>query len=211
MLPDPSVLIAFAVASTVLILTPGPDMTLFLGSTLAGGRRLGFAALLGATTGLFVHIGLAVFGLSALLAASPTAFAALKIAGAAYLLWLAVDSIRRGSALNIDRRRPGGRSFREVYLTGIGINLLNPKVALFFLTFFPQFVSAGDPHAIAKLLSLGVLFQALSAPMGAAIILAAERVAAALRRSPKIMRAIDWLFAGIFGLFALKLLTAQAR
>lgn len=209
MIPDPAVLFAFAAASVVLILTPGPDMTLFLGQTLTGGRRLGFASMLGATAGCFIHIGLAVFGLSALLAASPAAFTALKIVGAGYLLWLAFNALRHGSALTVDRTGARRRSFREVFLMGIGVNLLNPKVVLFFLTFFPQFVSAGDGHAQAKLLVLGAVFQALSVLFGVAIILTAERFTAMLKRSRRAMRAFDWLFAGVMGAFALKLLAAQ--
>lgn len=209
MIPDLAVLLAFSAASVVLIMTPGPDMTLFLSQTLIGGRRLGVASMLGATTGCFIHIGLAVFGLSALLAASPAAFGALKIVGAGYLLWLAFNALRHGSALTVDRSGARLRSFREIYLIGIGVNLLNPKVVLFFLTFFPQFVTVGDGNAQAKLLVLGLVFQALSIVFGVALILTAERFTATLKRSRRAMRTFDWLFAGVMGAFALKLLAAQ--
>lgn len=209
MIPDLATLFAFAAASVVLILTPGPDMTLFLGQTLTGGRRLGFASMLGALTGCFIHIGLAVFGLSALLAASPAAFGALKVIGAVYLLWLAFSAVRHGSALTVDRSQARRRTFSEVYLMGIGINLLNPKVVLFFLTFFPQFVSAGDGHAKAKLLLLGLIFQGLSVVFGVIMILTAERFTALLKGSQRAMRTFDWLFASVMGAFALKLLTTQ--
>ena len=97
-LPDIEVLLAFTAAGIVLVLTPGPDMTLFLGQTLTGGRARGIAALLGASTGLVVHTMLAAFGLSALLAASATAFGILKVVGVAYLIWLAFGALRHGSA-----------------------------------------------------------------------------------------------------------------
>jgi threonine/homoserine/homoserine lactone efflux protein len=143
-LPTLPVLGAFTLASFVLILTPGADMALFLGQTAAAGRLRGFAAMLGDTTGVLVHSLLAAFGLSALLAASAPAITAVKIAGALYLVWLAVAAIRDGSALALHGAVPR-RPLGQVYLMGLGVNLLNPKVVVFFLTFLPQFVSITDP------------------------------------------------------------------
>src|ERR687892_2728348 len=99
--PDSDVLLAYTLACFVLFITPGPDMSLFLAKTVAGGRRAGMAAMLGAMAGCCVHTLLAALGLSALLAASATAFTILKVVGALYLLWLAVDAVRHGSALNL--------------------------------------------------------------------------------------------------------------
>jgi threonine/homoserine/homoserine lactone efflux protein len=96
-------------------------------------------------------------------------------------------------------------------VTGIGINLLNPKIILFFMTFLPQFVSADDPHAAGKLLFLGLSFIPLSLPVTIPMVLAADGFAGILSRSPRVTRAIDWLFAGVFSAFALKILTAQAK
>src|SRR5687768_7097100 len=202
--PSPPVLAAFAAAAVALTFTPGPDMTLFLGKAVTQGRAAGMAAMLGAATGLLVHTMLAALGLSALLAASATAFLALKIVGALYLLWLAVQAIRHGSGLNLDaaRGRPG-ELLSRVWLTGLGINLLNPKVIMFFVTFLPQFVDAQDPHAAGKLLFLGIFFVVLCTPICALMVLSASRVAVFLKRSPRLMRGVDWLFAGIFGAFAL--------
>src|SRR5882724_5108337 len=149
-LPNLDVLLAYSAAALVLILTPGPDMTLFLGQTLTGGRARGIAAYLGASTGLVVHTMLAAFGLSALLAASATAFGLLKIAGVAYLVWLAVQILRHGSALSLTGDSIGTQPLSRVFLLGVGINLLNPKIILFFLTFLPQFVSVSDPHAAGR-------------------------------------------------------------
>lgn len=210
-LPDPPVLAAFTVAVAVLIITPGPDMTLFLGKTLAQGRAAGLAAMLGAASGLVVHTLFAAFGLSALLAASPTAFAAVKIAGALYLLWLAVDALRNGSALTIEREGGAGQSLRGVWLMGVGINLLNPKIVLFFVTFLPQFVATADPYAGAKLLFLGFYVIALAVPSCAAMVLLADRISALVRRSPRVTRAIDWLFASVFAAFAVTLLFERGR
>ena len=209
-LPDLQVMLAYTAAAIILVITPGPDMTLFLGQTLTGGRARGIAAYLGASTGLVVHTMLAAFGLSALLAHSATAFGVLKIAGVAYLMWLAFDALRRGSALTLSTGSGAPQPLGQVFLMGVGINLLNPKIIMFFLTFLPQFVSASDPHAGAKLMFLGLYFIVLAVPICFVLILAAERFTTAIRRSPRAMRAIDYLFAGLMGAFAVRLLFARA-
>jgi threonine/homoserine/homoserine lactone efflux protein len=210
-LPDPSTLLTYSLACAVLFITPGPDMSLFLAKTMAGGRRAGMASMLGAMTGCCVHTLLAALGLSALLAASVTAFTILKIVGALYLLWLAFDAVRNGSALNVKNDAKREVSFWKTFMLGVGINLTNPKVVLFFVTFLPQFVDAADPNAPDKLLFLGLYFVALTTPMGAAMILGADRVIALLRNRPKLMRGIDYTFAGLFSAFALRILATSAR
>ena len=210
-LPDWGVLLTYSFACVVLFITPGPDMSLFLSKTLAGGRKAGMASMLGAMLGCCVHTLLAALGLSALLAASTTAFFVLKIVGALYLLWLAVDAVRHGSALNLKEEGRTDVSFRRTFWMGVGINLTNPKVVLFFVTFLPQFVNAADPDAAGKLVFLGLYFVALTAPMGALMVLGAEKVIALLRGRPRLMRAIDYSFAGLFSAFAIKILSASAR
>jgi threonine/homoserine/homoserine lactone efflux protein len=209
-LPDLHIIVAYTAAALLLILTPGPDMTLFLGQTLTGGRARGFAAYLGASAGLVVHTMLAAFGLTALLAASATAFGVLKIVGVGYLVWLAIQTLRQGSALALKEDGGGTLPLSRVFMMGVGINLLNPKIIVFFLTFLPQFVSSNDPHAGAKLTFLGLYFIALAVPACALLFVLAERFTAAIRRSPKAMRAIDYLFAGLMGAFAVRLLSARA-
>jgi threonine/homoserine/homoserine lactone efflux protein len=210
-LPEPAVLAAFIAASILLIVTPGPDMTLFLGQTINGGRARGLASMFGATAGLLVHSMLAAFGLSALLVASASAFTAIKIAGAGYLLWLALQAIRHGSSLTLANGKPVRMSLTRAFAMGLGVNLLNPKIVMFFLTFLPQFVSATDPEAPARLLVLGLLFALLTPPVCAPMILGAERFAATMRNSPRLMRAFDWSFAGLMSAFAARLLFARAN
>src|SRR6478752_851513 len=120
-LPDTSVLLTYSLACLVLFATPGPDMSLFLAKTVSGGRKAGIAAMLGALLGCCVHTLLAALGLSAVLAASATAFTILKIVGALYLLWLAVDAIRHGSALNVNADAAPPASFMKNFVTGLGI------------------------------------------------------------------------------------------
>lgn len=209
-LPTAPVLAAYVVACVALTLTPGPDMTLFLSKTLAQGRAAGLAAFLGATTGILVHTTMVAVGLSALLVASATAFTVLKVVGAAYLLWLAVDAIRHGASFSLDGTPRPHETFAAVYVKGLAINLLNPKVIVFFITFLPQFVSPADPDAAGKLFVLGVLFVIVAAPIIVAMILGAGAIARLLRRSPRATRAVDYLFATVLGGFAVKLALARA-
>ncbi len=209
--PSLAVLAAFTPAVLVVALTPGPDMTLFLGNAVAQGRRAGIATLVGTNGGLIVHALFAAFGLSALLAASETAFAVVKVAGALYLVWLAFQAIRNGSSLTVQSQGGAAKSPRELVLTAFGVNLLNPKIVLFFVTFLPQFVSPADPHAAHKLLFLGLYFIAVSLPLCVGLVLTADRISTGLKRSRRAMRVFDYLFAGLMGAFAVRLIAARAQ
>lgn len=210
-LPDAATMLAYSATCLVLFVTPGPDMSFMLAKTVAGGRMAGFASILGAASGCIVHSLLAALGVSALIAASPSAFLALKMVGAAYLLWLAVDALRNGSALNVEAAGQGRTAFWPTAFMGLSINLANPKIILFFVTFLPQFIAADDPAASAKLFFLGAYFVAFCLPLSVLMVLGAERVITHLQAHPRAMRAIDWLFAGVFGAFAAKILVTQAR
>jgi threonine/homoserine/homoserine lactone efflux protein len=203
--PDLQTLITFSIACFVLFVTPGPDMSLFLSRTVSGGRRAGLASMVGASAGCLVHTALAAVGLSAVIAASPNAFLAIKIIGAVYLLWLAWGAIREGSALNVKEGEAREDSWMRIFWLGLLVNLSNPKVVLFFVTFLPQFVSANDPNVVGKLAFLGLYFVAFSMPLAVLMILGAERVISSLKANPKLMRAIDYLFAGVFAAFAIKI------
>ncbi|WP_417693107.1 LysE family translocator [Roseibium sp.] len=209
-LPDLSVLAAFTLAIAVLTITPGPDMTLFMGKTLTQGRKAGAAAVLGATSGIVVHSLFAALGISALLATSATAFAVLKYVGATYLIYLAVQAVRKGSALTLETAKIKQESMSRIWLQGLTINLLNPKIVLFFVTFLPQFISATDPHAPGKLLFLGFFFILLATPVCLLMVYFASQFAGFMKGSPRAMKAFDWTFAGVMGAFALKLLAARA-
>jgi threonine/homoserine/homoserine lactone efflux protein len=210
-IPDFTTIVQFAIATAIIAVTPGPDMTLFVGRAISEGRAAGYACMTGAMCGIVIHTTLVALGLSALIVASPVAFFALMIGGAGYLVWLAFQALVNGSAFSPDTRPRAPRSFWQNWATGIGINLLNPKIILFFMTFLPQFVSAGDPHASGKLFFLGLSFIVISLPITAPMVLAADRFAGLLRKSPRVTRIVDYLFAGIFSAFALKILTAQAK
>jgi threonine/homoserine/homoserine lactone efflux protein len=210
-LPSPAVLLAFAAAGVLLAATPGPDMALFLSRTLAGGRPHGFAALAGAMTGLLVHTFAAALGLSALLAASARAYDAVKFAGALYLLYLAYGALRHGAALRLEGQGGAGGGLARSYLTGLLINLTNPKIVLFFVTFLPQFIDVGDAAAAQKFFFLGLAFIAIGASVNAAIIALAARFVAAAKANPKAIRWFDYGFAGLMGAFAARLALGGGR
>ena len=210
-LPDLPTLLTYALAAFLLAVTPGPDMALFLSRTVTGGQKYGMAAMLGASLGMMVHATLAGLGLSALLAASATGFMIVKMIGAVYLLFLAYQAVRHGSGLTINAATPPDQSVFATFVTGIGINLTNPKVVMFFVTFLPQFVEPTDPHASDKILFLGIFFLAIGIPVNGFFIMTAERFSAFLRSSPAFMRRFDYGFAALMSAFAVKLLFTQAR
>jgi threonine/homoserine/homoserine lactone efflux protein len=210
-LPDLGTLATFTLASVLLFITPGPDMSLWLSRTIGAGRASGVAAMIGTNAGCVVHTLLAAFGLSALIAASQTGFLLLKIAGAVYLLWLAIDAIRNGSSLNVRTSDVKQSSPAASFLLGLTVNLTNPKVVLFFITFLPQFVSAHDPHVTGKLLFLGLYFVVINTPGAFLIILGAEKLVVWLKARPKVLRGIDYSFAGMFAFFAFKIALTQGK
>jgi threonine/homoserine/homoserine lactone efflux protein len=210
-IPDLTVVLAFALATIILAITPGPDMALQLSRAINYGRAHGLAAMFGAMAGILVHTTLVAFGISVLIIAAPPLFLALKIVGALYLLYLAYQAIMHGGGLRIAEAAKRTPSVRQSFMTGLGINLLNPKVVLFFMTFLPQFVDAHDPGATGKLFFLGFEFVLLSIPLGLITVLAADGLAAAFKRSKWVERVLNWSFAAIFTAFAATILTAQAR
>ena len=210
-IPDLPTFLAYTGASLLLFLTPGPDMSLWLSRTIASGRNAGLATLVGTNLGCVVHTLLAAFGVSALIAASHTGFLLLKIFGAVYLLWLAVDAVRNGSSLNVATTDAKSVSTLNSFLMGLSVNLTNPKVVLFFITFLPQFISATDPDARAKLLFLGLYFVALNTPLAILLILGAEKLVDWLKSRKRVLRGIDFTFAGVFAIFAVKIAFTQGR
>jgi len=207
--PELSVLLPYVLGVIIITITPGPDMTFFLTRTIGQGVVAGISAMLGAICGTLIHSMLVAFGLSAVIIASPNLFLAIKIFGAGYLLWLAVEAIRHGSAINTTNRPMKKRGMHQIMVQGLVINLMNPKIILFFMTFLPQFVSPLDPYAPEKLLFLGLLFSVVAIPMTLPMIFAAGRLTGFLKRSPKVTRFVDYLFATVFGAFAVRILLTE--
>ena len=210
-LPSLPVLLAYSAASVLLFITPGPDMSLFLARTMVSGRKAGIASVAGANLGCIVHTFLAAFGVSAIIAASHTGFLILKIVGAGYLLWLAVNAIRKGSSLNVVTQCQKQAGALSSFLMGVTVNLTNPKVVLFFITFLPQFVSAADPYVRDKMLFLGIYFVLINLPLSVVMILGAEKLVGWLKTRRRVLRGIDFTFAGVFALFALKIAFTEGK
>ncbi len=167
-MPDASNLAAFIAASTLLGITPGPDIIYVVMRGATQGPRAGLAAAAGLCTGIVGHIALCAAGLSAIIAGSPIAFTVIKIAGAAYLIWLGITMWRARDGFELGTDAPA-QSVARIYRQSILMNLLNPKVALFFLAFLPQFVTPGETPVALQLTALGLIFMAVSfIVMGAA-------------------------------------------
>ena len=211
--PSLPTLITFTIAILLLAVTPGPDMTLWISRSLREGRAAGFMTLVGTNIGITVHTMLVAFGVAALIVASPTAFMILKTGGAAYLLWLAIQAIRKGSDFVMVKStgEKAQASLKSALLNGIWVNLLNPKVIIFFMTFLPQFVSATDPHVTGKLIFLGIWSIIVALPIGIGIVVAADVLSAWLQRNRKVLRGLDYTIAGVFSLFAVKIFFTQTR
>jgi threonine/homoserine/homoserine lactone efflux protein len=205
-IPDAATLLVYTMTCIMLFIIPGPDMSFSLTKTFSGGIRMGLVASFGILIGACIHTILAAVGISALIAASPIAFNFLKISGAFYLVFLALQSIRQGSALILGDTERKKENLYKVFLQGILIDLLNPKVILFFVGFLPQFVEPQDPFASSKLIFLGLYLIALDCPLAIFLVIGAGRYVSRLQQSPKVMRALDYGFATLFGTFALKLL-----
>lgn len=210
-LPDFATIATFTVMGWILAITPGPDMTISISRALADGRLGAMWVVLGTTCGVVVHTMLVAFGVSALIVASPAAFMVLKTGGAGYLVWLAIQAIRKGSSLSVKRAAGPSNGARRNFLTGLGVNLLNPKVIIFFMTFLPQFVHAGDPHVTGKLIFLGLWFIVIGMPVNILVVLTAQWLSGWLQRNRGVLRGIDYTFAGVFSLFAVKIWMTQAR
>jgi threonine/homoserine/homoserine lactone efflux protein len=191
-LPDPTNLGLFVLAALVLLLTPGPAVLYIVARSIDQGRRAGLVSMLGVHAGTLVHVAAAAAGLSAVLAASATAFSAVKLLGAAYLVYLGLRKIleRPGPAAGTASRPPRlGRAFVD----GVVVNVLNPKTALFFLAFLPQFVDVSRGHVGAQILGLGMLFVALGLVTDGGYALTAGTAAEWLRARPRFLASERWI------------------
>jgi threonine/homoserine/homoserine lactone efflux protein len=187
-------LLLFVAAGLLLNLTPGPDVLYIVTNSLRGGAKAGVVAALGINAGCFAHIFAAALGVGALLAASATAFTVLKWAGAAYLMWIGAKLLlarapqTRTDLAAIARSQPA-LPLRKVFLGGFGTNVLNPKVAIFFLAFVPQFIPAGVENKALAFIALGSLFNVNSVFVNALWAIAAAWMA----RREAVQRGMHWL------------------
>lgn len=195
------VLIQFVLASLAAILAPGPDILYVLTRALGQGRRAGLIAAFGFASGLPVHTLAIAIGLAALLQSSPQAFTALQIAGALYLVYLAWRILNDRSAFVVGAPLPP-RRLRAIYLQSLTMNLLNPKVILFFLAFLPRFIVPQPPSLALQIALLGVLFTLLTLLCFGTCALAAGKVGEWLGAQPRAARLLRYFTAAVFFLLA---------
>lgn len=207
LLPDGHRLLTFALAGLLLNLVPGPDMTYVIASAVRGGSRCGSGAAIGISVGSLVHVCAAALGLSALLATSASSFMLVKYVGAAYLLYLAVVNLK--SATQHDARASHASPI-SCFRSGILINVLNPKVALFFLAFLPQFVESNAAVPAVQIIGLGLWFNAVGTLVNLIVAVLAARAKRVVAGGGAVSRYGRWLVSGLFALFAVRLATSAA-
>ena len=200
----------FMATAVVLVLTPGQDTFFILGRSIASGRPAGIAAALGITVGSIGHTLLAALGLSALLATSPYAFTVVKFAGAAYLFYIGVRALlSRSSGLPGEPANGGDDGRWSAFRQGIVTNLLNPKVALFFLALMPQFISADSNHKVAAFIALGVSFMTLGLAWCLVLAIGASSLRALFLRRPSMASILNKVAGSMFIALGIRLATAR--
>lgn len=187
-MPDLATAAVFAGAALALLLIPGPAVLYIVARSASQGRAAGLVSVVGIHVGTLVHIAAAVLGLSAIIVASATAFTAVKLAGAGYLVFLGVRTIMQRGGFSSATGEPTARSTRRIFTDGIVLNILNPKTAIFFLAFVPQFVDVDAGNTTAQVVALGVLFISLGLVTDGAYALAGGWIGSRFRRSPALQR-----------------------
>jgi threonine/homoserine/homoserine lactone efflux protein len=201
---DTTQLLLFLTATLALNLAPGPDVLYVLANSARHGVRGGVFATLGITAGILFHTGIAAFGIAALLLAHRWAFDAVRIAGALYLIWLGIGAWRSSGTTDL----PGATASRpgEIFRKGLITNVLNPKVALFFMAFLPQFADPARGSVTAQVLIFGALFIVSGTIVNLLYAWAGGAVSAALRRDPRWQRRLNRVCGGILVLLGGRLL-----
>lgn len=200
----------FLAAAIVLELAPGPDLAFVLGQTAKGGKRAGAAAMLGTWAGALCHVAFAAAGLSAVVAASALAFATVKWVGVAYLLWLGIQALRlQGSSLAGAEGPPLAGNTWAAFRQGALVDVLNPKVAIFFLAFLPQFVVPGAGPVWLQLAVHGILIVVIAATVQAPFVLLGDRLSRKLRSSPRAAAWLDRTVGAMLVGLSVKLATAE--
>jgi len=203
-----SMSISFLLTSLIVIASPGTGVLYTLAAALTKGSRASIAAAFGCTLGIVPHMSAAMLGLAAVLHTSALAFAALKWLGVLYLMLMAWQALRQRGALAVDARLDG-RSARRVIVTGFLINILNPKLSIFFLAFLPQFIAANESHPLMRMLQLSAAFMAMTFVVFAVYGLFAASVRDRIVTRPKVMTWLRRAFAGGFAALGARLAFAE--
>jgi threonine/homoserine/homoserine lactone efflux protein len=200
--------LSFLLTSLIVIVSPGTGVLYTLAAALSRGSRASIAAAFGCTLGIVPHIAAAMLGLAAVLHTSALAFSALKWLGVVYLLFMAWQALREHGALKVDGR-VDARSAAKVIVTGFLINILNPKLSIFFLAFLPQFIAADEGHPVARMLELSAAFMAMTFAVFVVYGLFAASVRDRIVTRPRAMTWLRRAFAGGFAALGARLALAE--
>ncbi|MBV8653344.1 MAG: LysE family translocator [Alphaproteobacteria bacterium] len=200
--------IAFLITSFIVVVSPGTGVLYTLAAGLSRGSRASVIAAFGCTIGIVPHMAAAIMGVAALLHASALAFQAFKYVGVAYLLYMAWNALREQGALKVEKE-VGSRSAMQVTVTAILINILNPKLSIFFLAFLPQFVRADEPYPLSRMLELSAVFMLMTFVVFVGYGLFAAAIRNHVISRPRIMTWMRRTFAGAFVALGVKLAFAD--
>lgn len=203
-----AVSIDFLITSLIVVVSPGTGVLYTLGAGLSRGSRASVVAAFGCTLGIVPHMAAAIMGLAALLHTSALAFHTLKYLGVAYLLYMAWNALREKGALKVERE-VGTRSATQVIVSAILINILNPKLSIFFFAFLPQFVTADEPHALSRMLELSAVFMLLTFAVFVGYGLFAASIRNHIVSRPRVLTWMRRAFAGAFVALGAKLALAD--
>jgi threonine/homoserine/homoserine lactone efflux protein len=201
--------ITFLVTSLVVVVTPGTGVLFTVSAGLSRGTRASVVAAVGCTLGIVPHMAAAITGLAALLNASAVAFQTLKYLGVTYLLYMAWKTLRDRSALTVEDEGSTPRPALRVIVSGVLVNILNPKLTLFFFAFLPQFVSTERPHALVRMLELSFVFMVMTLLVFVVYGMFAAAVRSRVISHPRVMAWMRRVFAGSFVALAGRLVLAE--
>ena len=196
--------IEFLITSLIVVISPGTGVLYTLAAGLSRGSRASIVAAFGCTLGIVPHMAAAILGLAALLHTSALAFQIFKYVGVAYLLYMAWSTLRERGAMRVEKE-PDARSAAQVAVTGVLINILNPKLSIFFLAFLPQFISADEPHPLSLMLPLSAVFMLMTFVMFVGYGLFAASVRDHVISRPQVLAWMRRIFAGAFAALGARL------
>jgi threonine/homoserine/homoserine lactone efflux protein len=206
-----SALVGMALLALALVLTPGPNMMYLVSRTITQGRRAGIISLGGVAAGFLIYLTATNLGLSAIFTAVPQLYLALRIAGAGYLGWLALQALRPGGAAVFAPAAMAPDSSRRLFIMGLMTNLLNPKIAVLYLSLIPQFERPDQGHLLLQGFVLGGVQIVVALTGNLLILLAAGTLAAFFASRPGWLRVQRYLMGSVLGLLAVKIATDEAR
>ena len=210
-MPDPISLLAFAAIALGMVLTPGPNMVYLVSRSICQGRTAGLISLGGVALGFVVYMVCAALGITALLLAVPYAYDAIRLAGALYLLWLAWAAVRPGGRSPFQVRDLPQDGPGKLFLMGLLTNLLNPKIAVMYLSLLPQFIDPGRGNVLTQALVLGSVQIMISVAVNASIAITAARIATFITRRPTFALVQRWVMGTVLAGLAVRMATEARR